>query len=190
MNAKSDRRVKYTKLMLKESLMGLLEKKPISKITIKEICENADINRCTFYSYYKDQYDLLEQIEDELICEINTMLSNYNYKQDATEAVQMMEQIFQYIAENSGFCRILLSEQGDVHFQKRVMVIAQRQHVIEWTTQRDMDAETAEYLYLFAVNGSIGMVQNWLKNGMNLSNRKMAEMIIKMTNQGLAAFVK
>ena len=77
-----------------------------------------------------------------------------------------------------------------MHFQKRVMVIAQRQHVIEWTTQRDMDAETAEYLYLFAVNGSIGMVQKWLKNGMNLSNRKMAEMIIKMTNQGLAAFVK
>lgn len=46
-----DRRKKYTRMVLKESLMELLKNKPISNITIKEICEEADINRSTFYSH-------------------------------------------------------------------------------------------------------------------------------------------
>jgi AcrR family transcriptional regulator len=62
---KLDRRVKYTKKVLKESLVEILEKKNIDKITIKEICEKADINRSTFYTHYYDQYDLLHQIENE-----------------------------------------------------------------------------------------------------------------------------
>jgi len=52
---KLDRRVKYTRMVLKESFINLLEKKDISQITIKEICEDADINRATFYAHYNDQ---------------------------------------------------------------------------------------------------------------------------------------
>ena len=60
-NNKEDRRVKYTKMVLKESLIDLLSKKDISCITIKQICEEADINRATFYTHYSDQFDLLRQ---------------------------------------------------------------------------------------------------------------------------------
>ncbi len=61
-NTKDDRRVKYTKMVLKESFIKLLEKKDISQITIKEICEDADINRATFYAHYNDQFDLMHKI--------------------------------------------------------------------------------------------------------------------------------
>ena len=50
----SDRRVKYTKMVLRNALIKLLETKPISRITIKEICEEADINRTTYYAHYTD----------------------------------------------------------------------------------------------------------------------------------------
>ena len=45
----ADRRVKYTKMVLRESLIKLLQKKSISRITVKELCEMADINRATFF---------------------------------------------------------------------------------------------------------------------------------------------
>jgi AcrR family transcriptional regulator len=67
MREKENRRVKLTKTMLKDSLIELLQKQPINRITVKEICENADINRSTFYVYYTDQYGLLAEIEDEII---------------------------------------------------------------------------------------------------------------------------
>lgn len=59
----TDRRVKYTKMILRQSLIEVLKEKPISRLTIKELCERADINRATFYSHYSDQFDLLKQIE-------------------------------------------------------------------------------------------------------------------------------
>ena len=72
---KIDRRVKYTRMVIKESLINLLEEKDISQITIKEICENADVNRSTFYAHYTDQYDLLRKIEDEFLANIRDYLS-------------------------------------------------------------------------------------------------------------------
>ena len=66
-NEKTDRRARYTRMVLKESLIELLKEKRISNISIKEICERADINRSTFYSHYQDQYDLMHQVEQEVL---------------------------------------------------------------------------------------------------------------------------
>lgn len=186
---KVDRRTRYTQRALKESLMELMQEKPIGKITIKEICERADLNRCTFYVYYRDQYALLRCMEDEIIDELNEQLATYHLSSKADEAFRVVEKIFQYIAHNSDFCRLLLSERGDVEFQKRVMFIAQRQYVLEWGDEKEVDEETAEYLYLFVVNGSIGIVQNWLKNGMHKSSGEMAQLLLRLTSQGLSSFV-
>lgn len=61
MSERLDRRKRYTRKVLKESLISLLKDKPISSVTVKEICELADINRSTFYTHYNDQFDLLEK---------------------------------------------------------------------------------------------------------------------------------
>ena len=63
---KNDARVRYTQKVLKDSLLQLLEKKPINKITVKEVCELAELNRATFYAHYTDCPDLLESIENEM----------------------------------------------------------------------------------------------------------------------------
>ena len=61
-----DRRTKYTKKIIKETFINLLEQKELTKITVSEICEIADINRATFYRYYLDVYDLLSNIQKEI----------------------------------------------------------------------------------------------------------------------------
>ena len=50
---RSDRRVRYTKTVLKQSLLELMKDRPIGKITVTEICRLADVNRNTFYAHYK-----------------------------------------------------------------------------------------------------------------------------------------
>ena len=59
---KTDARVRYTKKVLRESLLYFLQFKSITEISVKEVCERAEINRATFYKHYKDCCDLLEQI--------------------------------------------------------------------------------------------------------------------------------
>ena len=185
---RSDRRTRYTQMVLKKSLIEWMEQKPLAKITIKELCERADINRCTFYAHYRDQYDLLQQIEDEIISEIRERLSAFDFRADIGVAFQVVEQIFQYIADNRDFCSLLLSEKGDFSFQKRVTALFQEQYAQQWQASRSTDPETVEYLYRYVITGSIGILQNWLKSGMRKSPGEMAGLLLRLTNQGLAAF--
>ncbi len=48
---KQDARVRYTQKVLKEVLLQLLEQKPVNRITVKEVCERAGLNRTTFYTH-------------------------------------------------------------------------------------------------------------------------------------------
>lgn len=188
--AKNDRRVKYTKMMLKQSLVKLLQEKPISKITIKEICEEADINRSTFYAHYTDQYDLLRRVVDETLKDINTYLDSYNFKEYEPESFQIMNRIFEYIVENAELCKVLLGENGDISLQKEIMMIVQRQGIKEWQGSKALDDETLEYLFLFGVNGSIGIVHKWLQGGLKQSAREMADLVLKLIYQGISPFLQ
>lgn len=60
--------------------MKLLKEKPISSVTVKELCEIANINRSTFYSHYIDAHDLLDKIGKELFDDMYATLNQYNFK--------------------------------------------------------------------------------------------------------------
>lgn len=184
MNQKLDRRKKYTRMVLKDSLMALLEKKAIGSITIKEICEHADINRSTFYTHYASQYDLLHQIEAEIIQDMNHTLASYNDDTEDDE-LKLTEKLLEYIAANHEVCRILLSQHGDVTFQKRVMDNALQHTVHKLVEANQIDQQLSEYVSMFYVSGSIHVIEAWLKNGMDTDPLEMAKMINKLTSNGV-----
>lgn len=72
-----DRRIRKTRKVIRECLTELLKEKRIQDITVREIAEKADINRGTFYLHYKDIFDLMEQIENELLEELEEVLRRY-----------------------------------------------------------------------------------------------------------------
>lgn len=190
-SGKTDRRVKYTKMALKDSFIDLLEKKDISRITIKEICENADINRATFYAHYMDQYDLLRKIENELLENIGAHFEAF-YRADSAESmdeVRLAEGIFEYLKENARLCKLLLSERGDFSFQKKVMMLVYDKIIAELTDNNRISKEDAEYVYSFTISGCVGMVQKWFNEGLVKSPRYMAEMVINLT-MGLINLMK
>ena len=65
-----DARVRYTRMIIEQSFLELLGEKPISKITVTELCEKAQLNRATFYKHYLDIPDLMEKIEEDLFDKI------------------------------------------------------------------------------------------------------------------------
>ena len=64
---KTDARIRYTQSVLKQVLLSFLKEKPINRITVKEVCERAGLNRATFYAHYSDCFALLESIEEDLL---------------------------------------------------------------------------------------------------------------------------
>lgn len=71
-----DNRIEKTKRSIYDAFIALREKKPLEKLTVKELCEAADINKSTFYVYYRDVYDLSDKIEDEIVTEVLKSLDN------------------------------------------------------------------------------------------------------------------
>ena len=175
-NNKEDRRVKYTKMVLKESLIDLLSKKDISCITIKQICEEADINRATFYTHYSDQFDLLRQIEAEFLQNVKAYITVFKQKKADAILVDVLEGIFEYIKDNAKLCRLLLSKQGNLEFQKRIMMLIYDTNLVAKPNESLKKGEE-EFVYSFIITGCVGVIHKWLEEGMKQSSRVMAGMI-------------
>lgn len=66
-NRKVDRRTLYTRKVIMDSYIQLLKEKPHEKIKVTEICQLAEINRCTFYLHFMDVPDVRTAIENDII---------------------------------------------------------------------------------------------------------------------------
>ncbi len=188
MEEKIDRRVKYTKMVLKQSLLELMKEQPIGKITVTDICREADINRNTFYTHYASPHDLLSQIQDELFLEIRRSIERLA----GTETISgLLMEICQAIADNGELCKIVISEHGDKAFLGRVLNIAREESLTEWEKRKkNAKREELEMMYLFTANGSIAVIEEWLRGGMKETPRQIARFINEISNLGQSAFLK
>ena len=75
---KKDRRFKRTQQQLLCALKELINTKSIVNISVRELAELADVNRATFYLHYRDPYDMLEQLGNEFIENLKTILVKDN----------------------------------------------------------------------------------------------------------------
>jgi len=182
---KADRRIKYTKMMLKNGIIMLLEDNPISKITVKKLCEVADINRSTFYSHYTDVYDLLRQLELEVTMELTDFISEHIFTDKTEEIVQVMNVMLEYIGENSDLFKVLLSENGDISFQRDLMRITQHKSITDLHNLKNINTQTSEFIQCFFLAGSISIIREWLQEGMTNSPREISELITKLLYEGL-----
>jgi len=180
MEQKENRKIRYTKMVIRDSLMELMKTKSILKISIKDICELADISRSTFYAHYKDQYDLLRQIEEETLAYFEDMLDRYKDKHGKKETLQMLEEMLTFIANNFNSIQVLLSENGDLTYQKKLFQhFTNHNLVTKYLTERQHSSETMAYYSVYIVHGSIGLVQHWLKTNMSLPVPVLAKMLFK-----------
>lgn len=184
---KTDGRVRYTKMIIRESLISLMRAKPLAKITVTEICKVAEINRATFYAHYSDPFALLRSIEDDMMAEIGAGLENAFFPNVSNIEV-MLTWVFDYVRKNADICNVLLSDTSDTSFHMQVVSMLQERFVSVWASARSVTEEDAEYLFTFAAIGSVGLIRKWLQEGMKKSPGEMAELITKLSNKGYSAF--
>lgn len=113
---KNNRREKYTKKFLNESLLKSLAEKPISRITVKEICEEEDVNRSTYYVYFTDPFDQLRKLEIEIIMDMAVYIDNITPKNlhNMTKQKQTLKNILEYILQKKRVFQILLPRSYEV----------------------------------------------------------------------------
>lgn len=171
-----DRRIKMTKRMLKDALIELLRENDIYHISIRELCEHADVNRTTFYKYYGSQYDLLTDMESDIISFINqTVLGN------SADIETTIRVLCEYFNENIEFTRLLINNNIDPSFPEKLLSLAAIKNNVFSRHKGKYDDTEAEYLYNYIVYGAFRIVCMWLNRDERESPEKLAAMIMRIT---------
>lgn len=182
MKEKTDRRVKYTKALLKDALVELLKDHHISKISVTALCEVADVNRSTFYAHYTDQFDLLRQVENEVITNLKSFLEQYvDDRMPITE--RNLKGILEYAKANSDLFTVLLGDNGDHAFQNDLIELVK---LVPF--QYNAGESIKEYLLTFALNGCISVLYKWLVEEREETPEEMANLVLKVIYNGLLSF--
>ncbi|MEG0450690.1 MAG: TetR/AcrR family transcriptional regulator [Lysinibacillus sp.] len=192
-NLKTDRRIVRTKKVIRDALTDLIEEKGFEMITVRDLTEKADINRGTFYLHYQDKYDLLKKSEDELIEGmkdfINELNPNIIFQTNVqNEPLPFLVKLFEYIAENARYMKLILGPNGDPSFQDRIKQFM-RANFIE-KIMKDLKGESllvpVDYLMSYVTAAHLGVIQQWLEGDMQQSPREMALILVKISFFGPA----
>ena len=116
MQKKTDRRVRKTKSQLRKGLAHLMKEKSIGEITVKELVDEVDINRSTFYLHYSDIPTLLREIEDEMMDEMKRAIHDHPIDRENDSAFSFIKDIFQVLDRNREIGCALIGPYGDIGF--------------------------------------------------------------------------
>lgn len=183
-----DRRTVKTKRAIKKAFLKLLRKKDIKKITVSDLVKLADLGRGTFYLYYRDVYDLLEHIETEVLEEIGDLFDKTLLNDSAPDFLSFMEKTMDYIYENRDVFDILLSSKGSILFLEKLKSFFRIKELLERKrNNQSIETEYDQVEVTFIISGVVGIIQDWVQNGMQHPPKQMAQIIEKILVQNVPA---
>ncbi|WP_028976647.1 TetR/AcrR family transcriptional regulator [Sporolactobacillus terrae] len=155
---KNNRRTQYTLQVIKEAFLRLLNTNELSKITVTQICREADVNRGTFYLHFDDPLDLFHKIEAEFVDQIRPVL-----------AIRPQEQIHDWLKrltlifkDNEVVSRMILANYRDGIMVSELFSEVREQAIEEFKEDfHEQNPHILKYYFSYFVNGSISAILSW-----------------------------
>lgn len=160
----------------------LKEKGSVSKISVRELCDLAELNRSTFYAHYNEPKDLLAELEDELFQSTKEHLEKIGAENDAG-AHKYLLSFLKLVKENDKPFRTLLVDSTDPEFRSRFM----QQSVILFIQNLDISLpkEMEQYVYSYILNGSTGILVQWIRSGYSADEKTVCELLFSINQSAL-----
>ena len=154
----------FTKKAIRDSFVKLLNEKPISQITVKDIVEDCGVNRNTFYYYYQDLPQLIENIVNEDAERIIREHPTIDSLDDCINAALEFA-----LANRKAVLHIYHSVNRDIYeqYQWRVCTYVVRAYVDGVLGNRKMTSEDYTTVVDYLTCVCFGMIMGWLETGMN-----------------------
>lgn len=188
MEKKVDRRVIKTRRQLKKGLAALMKEKSVNQITVKELVEEVDINRSTFYLHFKDIQDLLREIEENMEAQIKRAIEEHPIVSGNENAFYFIEDMFRVLDEEREISKALIGPNGDMGFIHRIERIIKENSRGTLEKMFPGKKEDLKYFYAFCLSGCLGLVKVWLNEGEEKSPEEMAQMTFNMIANAKDAF--
>ncbi|PNZ52142.1 TetR/AcrR family transcriptional regulator [Staphylococcus intermedius NCTC 11048] len=187
-----DRRIRKTTNAIKEALIQLLKNESLDKITIQQIADTADVHRATFYQHYYDKYDLLDQIEFEVL---EKMRLNFKEKANQLKTLDTVEEaaivfkeipkaMLNMISEDIERYQVLLSSGRNLEIEQKIgdMIALNLKSLLP--NPNEIDGIPFRYFHAFVLGSMWSLMRTWVMDEARLPIDAQVENIYKLMYEG------
>lgn len=190
MKKSEDLRVVKTKRAIRVSLTKLLAEKDLDDITIKEIAENAEINRKTFYNHYTGIHQLVHEIEDELIETFNKTLKKRDLVNDLKNLPNLYKEL-SYILLNEENLRSHIEKFGFHSSLTKKLAEAVKISLMSVLSEKlDLDETILKIIIEYWVAGEMAVFELWYREGAKETIEQINETVGILSSSGIQGFLK
>lgn len=170
--------VKKTKRSFENALVELSKEYPLNKITVKMICEKAELSRNAFYFHYEDINDLLRSIEDSLAAEAESLLDSLREIGFPKNVYATVEGLINLFDENRDACSMLFDKSFSESFTQRMSKLFcdfNYQYFVDY--HGESKKVRFEFFYTFISSGFYGLLSHWLENPDLMTKNEVIAMV-------------
>lgn len=184
MDKKIDRRVLKTKRAIYNAFVELLSEKEINHITITDISKKADINRKTFYNYYSNTYEVMEEIENLTVDTFIKRLDTIEFTNMTDFLTEIFSQFTEIINSDLDFFSHLFKTNN-----RSILIVKIVEAIKEYIRKRiekeqELDLQKFNIVADFYIPGILSVYMNWFVNNHNISIEELSHILTDLILHG------
>ena len=186
-----NRKTQYTENAIQKAYITLLLADPDRKITVRELCETADINRGTFYLHYQDIPALQQKLEREAVQKFTQLLPTAAILEDPNGQyiVRLVKEILLIFEAQPEIVCLLVNKNASPDARTEVVARAQRLASRRWM-ELGLTPQQTHWIFLVMLGGFFELYREAARNGLDWDIDSIAATVGKMFAQGLMSFFK
>lgn len=179
-----------SKKIIRDTFIELYLEKPIHKITVTALTKKANITRGTFYIYFSDIYEVLEEIENDIINFLKSKLDIHKFKENilnkSFNASLTIYELLLYAKENKLYFKALLGVHSYSSFKYKLKNIIKENFCFILNGQKVYLNSTSFDFYIeYLASAHIGCIIFWIDNNCTTPINDVITMINKIFNSGI-----
>lgn len=180
-----DRRQKKTRQAIQNALLTLMKEKPLNKITVSELAATADVNRKTFYNHYSNIQEVRDELDQEYIDRIFSLLKTAHEMEQPPDMGLLIESLVNALTEHPTRTRLLFESGEQLYLIERL-----KELTLPYLEQRVMDPQTATFLPYaldYTVYGMTALLNTWIHAEKPLPPQELSRLITDLLQASASA---
>ena len=183
-NRKSDLRVMKTKRAIHTAFAELLTEKNMDDITVTDIASRAMINRKTFYNNYRGVYELVDELENEVIRTFETAMQGIDFIEHPYAVFVKLTEI---INSDMDFYGALLRSSRNAGLAHKIRQTLQQKAQDMFASRVDMPPDQMEVMMNYSISGMVAVYQSWFNSERRQLIEEVSDIVSRMCLAGLRA---
>lgn len=185
----TDKRIEKTKLLIKKTFLDLAKTTNMDRITVKAICDRANINRGTFYYHYLDVIDLIEKLEIAAAEKVaQSILTRYHFDGETND---LLEDLFLCLKQYPDDALLLFgektsgTEKGLMHLSN----ILKKATFPQWKAKSNATEEQLEVIFNHTMHSIFNLLKLWESGNINMSEKDFRELYNNIIVHGIYSYI-